>query len=174
MAKGRQMAGILSDPSVVSRAAFRDAMSRVATAVHIVTSDGVAGLAGITANSVASVSDSPPIMLVCVSKASHSAPRFLANRVFCINTLAASDLLLAEDFAGRTGLHLEARFTMGQWHRQATGAPVLASAITAFECRLVEVHDVASHHVLIGEVMAIHGGEGGACLAYHDRKFVAM
>lgn len=168
------MAGILSDSSLVSRALFRDAMSRVATAVHIVTSDGQAGLAGITANSVTSVSDDPPIMLVCVTKTSHSALRFLANRVFCINTLAAGDVLLAEDFAGRTGLHLEARFKPGVWRRQATGAPVLAGAIVAFECRLVDVHEVASHHVLIGEVVAVHGGPGGPCLAYHDRKFITV
>lgn len=174
MAQGRQMAGILSDSSLVSRALFRDAMSRVATAVHIVTSDGLAGLAGITASSVTSVSDDPPIMLVCVGKTSHSAPRFLANRVFCINTLAAGDLLLAEDFAGRTGLHLEARFKAGVWHKQVTGAPVLAGAIAAFECRLADVHEVASHYVLIGEVVAVHGGTGGACLAYHNRKFVTL
>ncbi|HEV7910334.1 MAG TPA: flavin reductase, partial [Methylocella sp.] len=44
-------------------ARFRDAMSRVAAAVHIVTTNGPAGLAGITATSVASITDEPPMML---------------------------------------------------------------------------------------------------------------
>ena len=161
-----------SDGQRPDRGAFRDAMARVACAVHIVATDGIAGLAGITANAVTSVSDSPAIMLVCVNRTIHSAPRFLANRNFCINTLAATDKALAEDFAGRTGLHLEARFVRGVWGKLVSGAPVLASAIAIFDCRLMEVRDVATHHLLIGEVLAVRHLPGATCLAYHDRNYL--
>ena len=153
---------------------FRNAMSRVVSAVHLVTTDGLAGLAGITANSVTSVSDHPAIMLACVNKSSHSAPRFLQNGVFCINSLAVEDEALANDFAGRTGLHLEARFGRGIWSKLVTGAPVLNSAVAVFDCKLIEVRDVATHHVMFGEVVAVRHQSGGACLAYHDRKYLTV
>ena len=156
------------------RALFRDCMSRVASAVHIVTTDGVAGLGGITASAVASVSDDPATMLVCVNKSSHSAPRFIANKVFCINTLAADDQALADCFAGRTGLHLDARFQPGIWDRLASGAPVLGTAIAIFDCRVLDIQDVATHHVMIGEVLAVRLLREGKCLAYHDRRYLAV
>ena len=156
------------------RALFRECMSRVTSAVHIVTTDGVAGLAGITASAVASVSDDPATMLVCVNKSSHSAPRFIANKVFCINTLAAGDQALADCFAGRTGLHLDARFQQGDWEKCVSGAPVLGSAIAIFDCRVIDIQDVATHHVMIGEVMAVRLLREGACLAYHDRRYLVV
>ena len=156
------------------RALFRDCMSRVASAVHIVTTDGIAGLAGITASAVTSVSDDPPTMLVCVNKSGHSAPRFLANKVFCINTLAAGDEARADCFAGRTGLHLDARFQQGEWEKLASGAPALGTAIAIFDCRVIDIKDVATHHVMIGEVMAVRLLREGACLAYHDRRYLVV
>lgn len=153
---------------------FREAMSRIVASVHIVATDGPAGLAGITASSVTSVSDSPAIMLASVNRSSHSAARFLANGNFCINALAAGDEALANDFAGRTGLHLEDRFARGVWGKLATGAPVLAHAVAVFDCKLVEVHDIATHHLLIGEVLAVRHLTDGACLAYHERRYLTV
>ena len=60
-------------------ARFRDAMSRVAAAVHIVTTNGPAGLAGITATSVASITDEPPMTLFCINKTSPTAARMIEN-----------------------------------------------------------------------------------------------
>ncbi|MBV1701199.1 MAG: flavin reductase [Hyphomicrobiales bacterium] len=154
------------------RLQFRDAMARVGTSVHIVTTDGKAGVAGITASAVTSVSDDPPTMLICVNRSSHSAPRFFANGVFCINTLAADDQALADDFAGRTGLHLDARFQRGSWVREVSGAPVLTSAIAIFECRIIELRDIATHHVIVGDVLAVRYRKEVAGLGYHDRRYL--
>ena len=46
--------------------AYRDAMARFAGAVHVVTTDGPAGLRGATVIAACSVSDAPPMVLVCV------------------------------------------------------------------------------------------------------------
>ncbi|OZT82212.1 4-hydroxyphenylacetate 3-monooxygenase reductase subunit, partial [Vibrio sp. 03_296] len=51
---------------------FRDAMSKLAAAVNIVTTGGVAGTVGITATAVCSVSDSPATVLACVNRNSAS------------------------------------------------------------------------------------------------------
>jgi len=140
---GRMEIGAVSGQGV-DPARFRDAMSRVAAAVHIVTTNGPAGLAGITATSVASTTDEPPMMLFCINKTSPSVVRMIENGVFCINTLGPSHEALADNFAGRTDHHLGDRFTSGEWTKLVTGAPVLRSAVAAFDCGPVEAKRITT------------------------------
>ncbi|MGO9005258.1 MAG: flavin reductase family protein [Beijerinckiaceae bacterium] len=153
---------------------FLDAMSQLPTAVHIVTTDGVAGLGGITASAVSSVTVEPPMMLFCINKSSPSAARVVQNGVFCINTLAASDQGLSDVFAGRTGQELEERFAAGDWIKLATGAPVLATALVAFDCRLIEAKEVSTHIVMIGIAEAVEIAAEGEVLMYAHRKYMAL
>jgi flavin reductase len=152
-------------------ARFREAMSHVAAAVHIVTTGGPAGLGGITATSVASITVEPPMMLFCISKNSPSAARMIENGVFCINTLSSSHEPLADIFAGRTGHHLEERFASGEWAKLVTGAPVLKRAAAAFDCRLAEVKEVMTHLIMIGAVEAVEYGRRGSGLTYAHREY---
>jgi flavin reductase len=150
---------------------FREAMSRLGAAVHIVTSAGPAGRTGFTATAVCSVTDSPAMLLVCLNRRSNSAPLLAQNGVFCVNTLGAGESSLADRFAGRGGVHLEERFDAGEWITLKTGSPVLASAVVAFDCRATEVKVVASHNVIFGAVQAVRLGSAGPALVYHDRAY---
>jgi flavin reductase (DIM6/NTAB) family NADH-FMN oxidoreductase RutF len=98
-------------------------------------------------------------------------PVLRGNGVFCVNTLRAGEELIADTFAGRTKVPREQRFATGDWMTLATGSPVLASAVVAFDCRVREVKSVASHDVYFGIVEAIHSGPAGAALVYHDRAY---
>ena len=60
--------------------AFRQAMSRLGAAVHVITTEGPAGKTGFTATAVCSVSDAPPTLLVCLNRKSDSAPVLLGNK----------------------------------------------------------------------------------------------
>ncbi|HTJ01749.1 MAG TPA: flavin reductase family protein [Methylovirgula sp.] len=153
---------------------FREAMSRVAGAVHVVTTAGQAGLGGITASSVTSITVEPPMMLFCINTTSPSAQRILDNRAFCINTLTAADEHLSEIFAGRTHQHLEERFTSGAWTKLATGAPVLSTALAAFDCRLIEAKEVSTHLIVMGVVEAVAIASGGEALLYAHRKYRSL
>jgi flavin reductase len=152
----------------IDPAAFRDAMSRLGAAVHVVTSAGPAGTTGFTATAVSSVSDQPATLLVCLNRRSNSAPLLSANGVFCVNTLRADEEAIADLFAGRTGNRAE-RFATGEWITLATGAPVLVTAVVAFDCRVIEIKAVASHNVIFGAVEAVRLGPPGAALVYHER-----
>jgi flavin reductase len=156
------------------RLAFREGMSRVAGAVHIVTTDGPGGPAGLTVTAFAAVCDEPPIVLVCVNRDSHSAPRLIANGVFCVNTLAPADQPLADIFAGRTGRHLQDRFIEGDWGTLASGAPVLAGAAVVFDCRVTELRDIATHHVVFGEVLHVAVAGPAGALLYWKRAYLAI
>ena len=150
---------------------FREGMSRVAGAVHVVTTDGPAGRAGFTATAMTPVTDSPPSLLVCVNAAGRSATFLEANGVFCVNTLARDGIPVAEAFARRADLHGQDRFTVGRWRRLVTGSPLLASCLVAFDCRVSDARIVATHHVIIGEIVAIHLGENRPGLVYQGRAY---
>ena len=44
---------------------FRNAMSLLTTAVNVITTSGETGMHGFTASAVCSVTDTPPMLLVC-------------------------------------------------------------------------------------------------------------
>jgi flavin reductase len=150
---------------------FREAMSRLGAAVHVITSAGPAGRTGVTATAVTSVSDQPATLLVCLNRRSQATPLVSANGVFCVNTLNASEEAIADLFAGRPKVAVEERFATGEWITLATGSPVLASAVVAFDCRLVEVKAVASHNVIFGAVVAVRLGPPNSALVYHEREY---
>ena len=59
---------VLTMPPRVDKQSFRDAMSTLAAAVNVVTTDGPGGRAGFTATAVCSVCDEPPTLLVCLNR----------------------------------------------------------------------------------------------------------
>lgn len=159
------------DSSPLDPLLFREGMSRVAAAVHVVTTDGPAGRAGFTATAVTPVTDKPASLLVCANTAGRSVQALLANRVFCINTLSAADAAVADAFAGRADLHGLDRFSVGTWDKLSTGAPSLLSSLVSFDCRLVDARIVATHHVLIGEVVDVRIGEHRPALVHQNRLY---
>jgi flavin reductase (DIM6/NTAB) family NADH-FMN oxidoreductase RutF len=160
----------------VSGRAFRDCIARVPSGVNVVTTDGTLGIGGFTATAVASVSDDPPTVLVCLNRSSSQWDAFRGNGCFAINLLPAGGQPIAEAFAGRTGLAAAERFGLGTWTRLSTGAPVLEEAVMSLDCRLTEALDVGTHTVLFGVVVGVVRGpqaaEGAAeILIYHDRHY---
>jgi hypothetical protein len=65
----------------VEPAVFREAMSRLGAAVHVVTTAGPGGKAGTTVTAVCSVSDAPPTLLMCLNQRSHTNPAVVENGV---------------------------------------------------------------------------------------------
>jgi len=154
---------------------YRDAMARVASAVHVVTTIGPQGRIGLTATAVASVSDTPPTVLVSVARPSRTLAVIEASGVFCVNTLPGDAEELAEIFASRRKVDGEARFASRGWGSLVTGSPVLLDAVAAFDCRLTAVHDIATHRLLIGEVVGLGGsGREVKSLIYRHRRFEAI
>jgi flavin reductase len=110
----------VADAKSVDPQSFRESMSRLGAAVHIITTDGPSGRTGFTATAVCSVSDAPPTLLVCLNRSATSMPILRGNGVFCVNTLRAGDELIADTFAGRTKVAREARFDTGEWGTLST------------------------------------------------------
>ncbi|MBS9721834.1 flavin reductase [Tianweitania sp. BSSL-BM11] len=149
---------------------FRDGMARLASAVHIITTDGPAGRYGFTATAVCSVSDAPPTLLVCVNTAASSLNALLANGSLCVNTLASDQQLVARAFGN--GQPMADRFATGEWTMEAGDLPRLADALVRFECSIRSVAEQGTHQVLFCAVNTIApGAPGDGCLVYFDRRY---
>ena len=154
--------------------AFREAMSRLGAAVHVVTTAGPAGTGGVTMTAVASVTDVPPTLLICLHRQSSLNEILKLNGVFCVSTLPAGAVHLADAFAGRTGHEQHERFGLGAWSAIASGAPALETARVAIDCRVTQVSEVGTHSVIFGAVIGLRFGEAGGALVYLDRGYHAL
>ena len=160
------------DPDLAIIASFKEGMARVPGAVQIVTTDGPAGRAGLTATAVCSVTADPPTLLVCVNESSSVGQAFIANEAVAINTIGPEFSDLAMLFGGKTPV--EERFGAAEWTTGSTGAPRLKGAIVAFDCRVTGGQTVGSHRVLFCEVAEVVLGEHADACVYHDRAFKGL
>ena len=150
---------------------YREAMSRFAGAVHVITTDGPHGRRGVTVIAACSVSDEPPTVLACLNRVKRDNDCFAANSVFALNTLSALQQPLADAFSGLTGLPQDQRFGLADWDTLSTGAPVLAGALSSFDCEIVDVKDMATHRILFGRVTGLRIGDSLDPLIYHHRQY---
>lgn len=147
-------------------------MSRVAATVHVATTDGPAGRHGATATSVASLTDDPPTLIVCLNVASRAYALASRNGVLAVNTLGAGHEALARAFARSSGGVPDDRFSHGDWSTLATGAPALDGALASFDGRIVKETVVGTHAALFVEIDAIRVAEASEDgLAYHRRAY---
>lgn len=153
----------------IDQQSFRNGMSNLGAAVNVITTQGIAGQAGFTASAVCSVTDSPPTLLVCLNRSASVFETFKANRVLCVNTLAAHQTTLSNVFGGKTPM--SERFAQATWSTLATQAPVLEDALVAFDCEVVQSMSVGSHDVLICEVKAMKQNQGLNALMYFNRAY---
>lgn len=174
MAFTGSMAEGLLTTSKIDRMAFREAMSRFAAAVHLVTTDGPAGRRGLTVSSACSVSDDPATLLVCLNTISPLNRRFEENGNFAVNVLGRANEVAARLFSGEGRLSADERFARAEWETLQTGAPLLADALVGFDCRLTDSRIVATHRVMVGEVVGIRMGARAPSLVYLDRGYHAL
>jgi flavin reductase len=155
---------------VVDRQTYREAMARFGAAVSVVTTDGPSGRYGFTASAVCSVTDDPPTLLVCVNRKNDSHPALMANGLLCVNTLASDQRDISTLFGGAE-IDQDARFAAASWDTLVTGAPVLRGAVVAFDCRVVQLTEVATHTVVFATVMAVRHGPRHDGLVYFARAY---
>jgi len=159
----------------VDAAAFRSGMRRLAGAVCILTLRKGELRAGLTATAVVSVSAEPPRLLVCINRNVFAHRLLEVGAALCVNVLHENNLPAAQSFAGMlAGVDGEQRFAHGAWRdTEDDGAPLLEDALGAFQCRVVELIDAASHSMVLCEVRQVHlpAHAEAAPLLYFDGRF---
>lgn len=155
------------------RGDFVEAMSRVVSTVHIVTTDGPYGRAGLTVTAMTSVSadTAAPTLLVCLNQSSSAGPVILKNGVFCVNVLRDDQSDISDIFAGQSRSGDGNKFSAIDWVPARSGSPRLVHSVTAFDCRVAHVRSVGTHHVVFGEVLDVVIAQDARPLLYAGRKY---
>ncbi len=140
---------------------FRDALGAWATGVTVVTTRGPQGPMGITANSFASLSLDPPLVLWSPARFSRRFDTFAGAAHFAIHVLGAGQMELGRHFA-RQGED----FDLPGMTLNAQGVPVLPGCLAVFECAAEAVHAGGDHAIVVGRVLAARH-RPGAPLVFH-------
>lgn len=150
----------------VSEIEFRNALSRFASGVSVVTTrDNSGRFFGITVSAFCSVSLVPPLVLICIEKATASHFAFAESGAFVVNILKNSQVDLSERFAAPA----PDKFEDIACHPGIEGIPVLNESLAGIECRLTGVYDAGDHSIFVGEVEATSVSEGDPLLYFRSR-----
>lgn len=135
---------------------FRTALGRFATGVTLVSTLGPDGApVGFVANSFASLSLDPPLVLWSPARSARRFPIFAEARHFAIHILAQHQAdwpaRFARDGAGFAGL---------DWTLTAEGVPVLPGVPSRFDCIQHATHPGGDHLIIVGRVVRVTLEEG--------------
>jgi flavin reductase (DIM6/NTAB) family NADH-FMN oxidoreductase RutF len=146
----------------------RKIMGQFPTGVTVVTTGGEAGMHGLTANAVASLSLNPPLVLVAIDKGAHSLDYLKKNRCFAVNILRLHQERISRRFATPGPKD----FAGIDFSTAATAAPILSDCLAFVDCRVVDILPGGDHEIFIGEIVAgeHHGGEPLLYFAGHYRQ----
>ena len=136
---------------------YRQALGRYATGVTVVTTRGRNGkLEGLTANSFASVSLDPPLVLWSLKDGAASLPNFAESGWFAINVLGAAHQHLSHHFATPS----VDKFAGVDFLAGIGGCPLLPDALASFECSVEQKVIAGDHTIFIGRVQRLMQRDG--------------
>ncbi len=155
------------DPTTDQRA-FRDALGAYATGVTVVTTSSDDGPIGITANSFASVSLDPPLVLWSPAKSSKRFNYFTGKTHFAIHVLDVHQHDLCNGFTRD-----KSAFEGLDWEASKNGVPLINGCLARFECELHAEHDAGDHTIIIGRVTGAQARDG-LPLLFQAGRFVSL
>jgi flavin reductase (DIM6/NTAB) family NADH-FMN oxidoreductase RutF len=124
--------------------------------IYVMTADdGKGNVAAATVNWVTQTAFAPPLVVVGVKTDSGIYQIVKATRSFALNMLGKEHKGLAFTFFKPTKLE-DGKLSGQAIRRGATGAPILADAPAAVECRVRTIIEEGDHHVVLGEVVEAH------------------
>lgn len=150
----------------VNELSFKDALSRFATGVCVVTTVGTDGApAGLTISAFTSVSLDPPLVLFCLGCKSDALIRDARDGRFAINILAEDQEEVSETFASQ----IADKFANVPHGTAESGCPTINGALAVLDCRVDAIHDGGDHRVVVGRVEGLRVLGGRPLLRYRGR-----
>ena len=143
--------------------ALRDAFGCFMTGVTVVTTiDATGKPRGFTANSFASVSLDPALLLVSIANNSANLAAFAGGAGFAVNILSERQKEVSATFARP----VPDRFATVTWRRGPVGSPLIAGVSAWFDCTLHQTVQAGDHSILIGCIGAFEASQAPG-LGYH-------
>ncbi|MCW9043861.1 MAG: flavin reductase family protein [Pseudopelagicola sp.] len=129
---------------------YRNALSQFATGITVITAPTPEGGIGMTANSFASVSLDPALVLWSAAKDSLRYPIFANATHFAIHVLREDQIGIAKAFARDTDA-----LSLVSPAFNAAGVPIFDACLARFECKTQARHDAGDHTILVGHVETV-------------------
>ncbi len=150
----------------VTAQSFKDALSRFATGVCVVTAVGEGGKPdGLTISSFTSVSLDPPLVLFCLGRKSAGLVERAQGARFAVNILGEDQEEISEIFASQ----LEDKLTRVAWSAGEGGCPLIKDALASVECSLHASYDGGDHLIVLGLIERLSVLGGKPLLRYRGR-----
>ncbi|MFT6288679.1 MAG: flavin reductase (DIM6/NTAB) family NADH-FMN oxidoreductase RutF [Halieaceae bacterium] len=150
---------------------FRNALGQFSTGVCLITvHSNTAGPLALTANSFASVSLDPPLVLWSLQNNSDVFKDYSAPQHFAINVLSSAQQDISDLYA-RKGEH---QLDQGHFVEGMYGSPLINHALARFECAVETTHDGGDHTIIVGRVLEMSGLEGGDPLLFYCGGYRAL
>lgn len=150
---------------------FRNALTRFAAGVTVITARRANRLYGITVSSFTSLSLDPAEILFCLGAHGRAVKGFARGSAFAVHILDDRQKKLAETFAGRGALNWQ------NIPHQLTsdGVPVLPDVMAVLFCTTRTLHKGGDHRIVIGSVNDILIEEDNTRpLLYSQRSYYAL
>ena len=144
-------------------------MGHFPTGVTIVTSCWEGANAGMTVNSITSVSLAPPTLLVCLRDESRTGETVRQSGRFAVNILREDQAYLSALFARPLADHFrEMEITLGPH-----GLPLIPGSLGYLICAVSDTHHVSDHTVVFGQVESCEAGDGDP-LVYFRSAYLSV
>lgn len=137
---------------------YRKTLGRYPTGVALITALGPADEPiGMVVGTFSSVSLAPRLVSFMPDQGSTTFPAISHAGRFAVSVLGAEHAELCSTFARKN----PDRWESAEWNLTGSGIPRLRNALLWAECRIVDVHEVGDHYIVVGEVEEIDvEGEG--------------
>ncbi len=147
---------------------FKQAMSKFATGVTVVTTLHQDTPIGITVSAFSSLSLEPPLVMINLGKHLFTHKVIADSGVFAVNILGAHQKEMGLRFAGMLP-GVEDRFAGIELATAVTNCPILPDALAWVDCRVWQTYDGGDHTIFVGEVLDVYAGTEDTPLLYHSR-----
>jgi flavin reductase len=147
------------------RALFREVPSPVGVVTVVVEGDA----AGLTVDSLVSLSADPPLVGIALGKNAALHELLREAGAFAASILASEQEHLAQHFA--RGVPPIAHWTGIETTAGELGAPLLEGALGWVECRIAFEREVGDHTLFVGEAVSVQRGPGREALVHLRRAY---
>lgn len=162
---------VISQPTT---ALFREAVSRFATGITVVTCKVGTDDHAMTANSFTSVSLDPLLVLVCVERDSRFHDAIASSQQWAVSVLPADAEPVARWLATK-GRPLQGQLdTVAHTAGPATGAALLTDALTTLECQTYATYEGGDHDIVVGRVLDLtmrRDDRANSAVVYYRRNY---
>lgn len=158
-------------PARQTKPELRHAFGRFATGIAVITTlDDLGRPYGLTINSFASVSMTPPMISWNVIRGSNAHQTITRAGRFIVNILAKPQLDVAQQMTGP----IEHRFAGVSYYSSPSGLPIISDTLATFECDTHSMITAGDHDIVLGVVKQFEHRDGRPLVYWRGGYTTAM